>query len=74
MNLEVIDLPNNTLPRGCVPLERIFKRHDMYKGRYVVDQSDKCFEFNLGSKIEPIMINIEKGSTKAKRDGILHLI
>jgi hypothetical protein len=74
MNLEVIDLPNNTLPRGHVPLERMFDRHDMYKGKVVVDQSDKCFEFNIGSGIESRMENIGKGTTKAERDGILDLI
>jgi hypothetical protein len=62
MNLEVIDFPNNTLPKGCVPLEQMFDRHDMYKGKLVVDQSDKVLEFNIGSKIEPRMVKIGKGN------------
>jgi hypothetical protein len=52
MNLKVEDLPNDTLPKGVVPLERMFDRHDMYKGKPVIDQSDEAFEFNLGSKNE----------------------
>jgi ribonuclease HI len=74
MNLEVIKFPNDTLPKGCVPLERMFYKHDMYKGKLVVDQFDKAFEFNLGSKNEPRMVNIGKGTTKAERDGILDII
>jgi hypothetical protein len=74
MNLEVIDLPNNTLPRGCVPLEQMFDKHDMYKGNPVVDQSDKAFEFHIGSGIEPRMVKIGKGTTKAERDAIVDLI
>ena len=52
----------------------MFYKHDMYKGKLVVDQFDKAFEFNLGSKNEPRMVNIGKGTTKAKRDGILDII
>jgi hypothetical protein len=74
MNLEVIDLPNDTLPKGCVPLERMFENMTCTKGKLVVDQSDKYFEFNLGLENEPRMVKIGKGTTKAKRDGILDLI
>jgi hypothetical protein len=31
MNLEVINLQNNTLPKGSAPLENIFDRHDVSK-------------------------------------------
>jgi hypothetical protein len=33
MNLEVINLQSNTLPKGCVPLENLFDRHDVFKGK-----------------------------------------
>jgi hypothetical protein len=72
MNLEVIDFPNDTFPKGCVPLERMFDRDDMYKP--VVDQFDKTFEFNLCSENEPRMVKIEKETTKAERNDILDLI
>jgi hypothetical protein len=71
MNLEVIDFPNNNLPKGCVPLDKMFEIHDLYKGKSIVDQSDKVLEFNIGSKIKPRMIKIGKGTTKVKIDGIL---
>jgi hypothetical protein len=74
MNLEVIDFPNNTLPKGCIPLEQMFDRHDIYRGKPVEDHSDKVLEFNIGTKIEPRMVKIGKGTTKAKRSEILDLI
>jgi len=46
----------------------------MYKRKLVVKQSDKDFEFNIGLGIEPRMVKIRKGTTKAERDGILDLI
>jgi hypothetical protein len=33
MNLEVINLQSNNLPKGCVPLESFFDRHDVFKGK-----------------------------------------
>jgi hypothetical protein len=33
MNLDVINLQNNTFPKGCVPLENLFDRHDVFKGK-----------------------------------------
>jgi len=33
MDLDVVNLQNNTLSKGCVPLEHLFDRHDVYKGK-----------------------------------------
>jgi hypothetical protein len=44
----------------------MFDRHDMYKGKPVVDQSDEAFEFNLGSEIEPRMVKIGKELLRPK--------
>jgi hypothetical protein len=74
MNLRVEDLPNDSLPKGVVPLERMFDRHDMYKGKPVVDQSDEAFEFNLGSENNTRMIKIGKGTTPIERESIANLI
>jgi hypothetical protein len=31
MHLEVMNLQKNTLPKGCIPLENLFDRHDVFK-------------------------------------------
>ena len=50
MDLEVVNLQNNTLPKGCIPLEQLFDRHDVYKGKNLKQQTDKVLEFNIGTK------------------------
>jgi hypothetical protein len=74
INLEVVDFSNNTLQKGCVPLEQMFDMHGLYKRKPILDQSDKVLEFNIGSKIEPRMVKIGKGTTKVERNDILYLI
>jgi hypothetical protein len=74
MNLRVEDLLNDTLPKGVVPLERMFDRHDMYKEKLVVDQSDEAFEFDIGSENNPRVIKIGKGTTLSERESIINLI
>jgi hypothetical protein len=41
IGLEVVNFPNNTLPKGCIPLEKMFDRNDVYRGKHVEEQSDK---------------------------------
>ena len=53
MNLDVVNLQNNTFPKGCVPLEHLFDRHDFFKGKKPNKQIDEGLEFNIvtyGSK------------------------
>jgi hypothetical protein len=55
-------------------LGTMFDRHDVYRGKPVEEQSDKVLEFNIGMEIEPRMVKIGKGTTKAERSEILDLI
>jgi hypothetical protein len=75
MNLKVEYFPNDTLPKGVVHLERMFDRHhDMYKWKPIIDQYDEAFDFNLGSKNDPIMIKIGEGTSPAKRESTIKCI
>jgi hypothetical protein len=49
MNLEIINLQSNTLPKGCVPLENLFDRHDVFKGKRANMQAEEALEFNIGT-------------------------
>jgi hypothetical protein len=49
----------------------MFDKHDMYKGKPIIDQSEKAFEFNLDSKNDPRMIKIGKETTPAEREIIM---
>jgi hypothetical protein len=74
MDLEVINLQNNTLPKGCIPLENLFDRHDVFKGRRTNKQAEEALEFNIGTEMDPRAVNIGKGTTERERKAILSLI
>jgi hypothetical protein len=74
MNLEVINLQNNTLPMGCIPLENIFDRHDVFKRKGARKQANEALEFNIGTEIDPRMVKIGKGTIEKERLEILSLI
>jgi hypothetical protein len=61
--LEIEDLPKISIPKGIVPLKRIFDRHDMYKGKKVIDQSEEYFEINIGSTYTPRMVKLGNNTT-----------
>jgi hypothetical protein len=74
MDLEIINLQNNTLPKGCVPLENLFDRHDVFKGKRTNKQAEEALEFNIGTKMDPRTVKIGKGTTEKERKEILELI
>jgi hypothetical protein len=63
MNLEVVNLQNNTLPKGCIPLEDLFDRHDVVKRKKPSKQVDESLELNIGMEMDPRMVKIGKGTT-----------
>jgi hypothetical protein len=74
MDLEIINLQNNTLPKGCIPLEDLFDRHDVFKGRRTNKQVEDALEFNIGTEMDPREFKIGKGTTEKERKAILNLI
>jgi hypothetical protein len=74
MDLEVINLQRNTLPKGCIPLENVFDRHDVFKGRRANKQAKDALEFNIGTEMDPRMVKIGKGTNEKERKEILALI
>jgi hypothetical protein len=74
MDLEIINLQNNTLPKGCIPLENLFDRHDVFKGKRTNKQAEEALEFNIGTKMDLIIVKIGKGTTEKERKEMLELI
>jgi hypothetical protein len=74
MDLEVINLQSNTLPKGCILLENLFDRHDVFKGKRTNKQDEEALEFNIGTEMDPRMVKIGKGTTEKERNEILALI
>jgi hypothetical protein len=73
-NIEIIDLPDGPLPKGVVPLERLFDRNDMYKGKSSSKIDDEVIEFNIGTKESPKMVKFGKGTTPDEREKLISLI
>jgi len=73
MNLEVVNMKNNNPPNGCILLEQLFDRHDIYKGKIPKQQTYKVLEFNIGTEINPRMVKIGEGITEEERHEILNL-
>jgi hypothetical protein len=49
---------NKEIPKGLVPLEIIFYRHDRYKPKKEVSTPNDYLEINIGTKESPKMIKV----------------
>jgi mRNA-degrading endonuclease RelE of RelBE toxin-antitoxin system len=74
MDLDVVNLQNNTLTKVCVPLEHLFDRHNVYKGKNPKRQTNEALEFNIDIEMDPRMVKIRKSTTEKERIEILDLI
>jgi hypothetical protein len=74
MDLDVVNLQKNTLPKGRVPLEQLFDRHNVYKGKNPKQQTNEVLEFNIGTEMDSRMVKIGKGTTEKERNKILDLV
>jgi hypothetical protein len=71
---QIIQLPSNHIPRGLIPLERLFDGNDVaMKGRISGDDADttKC---NIGTPEEPKFVNMSKSLTEEQRIGYTDLL
>jgi hypothetical protein len=73
-NIEIIDLPDGPLPKGVIPLERLFDRNDMYKGKSSRKIDDEVIEFNIGTEESPKMVKFGKGTMPDEREKLISLI
>lgn len=56
----IIQLKNNYIPKGLVPLEDMFDKNDVFKNPKVTPNNDEVEDFNIGTDVEPKMINLSK--------------
>jgi hypothetical protein len=60
-------LPSNHIPRGLVPLERLFDRNDVaLKGKILEDDADTT-QCNIGTKNEQKFVRFSRSLTKEHR-------
>jgi ribonuclease HI len=70
---DIIQLPNNQIPRGLVPLDKIFDQNDVPLKPDKKEEDPVVFQYNLGEEKCPKTINLSTQLTAEQRDeyGIL---
>jgi hypothetical protein len=64
---QIIQLPSNHIPKGLIPLERLFDGNDVaVKGRVSGDDADTA-ECNIGTPEEPKFVKLSKSLTEEQR-------
>jgi hypothetical protein len=70
----IVQLPSNHIPRGLVPLERLFDRDDVaLKGEISEDGVDTT-QCNIGTENEPKFFKFSRSLTKEQRDEYTKLL
>lgn len=60
-NQTIIQLKDNIMPRGLVPLERIFNFNDVAVSSDKVSQDEQIQDYNIGTQNEPKLVKLFKG-------------
>lgn len=55
-----LQLKGNTIPRGLVPLERIFNKYDMASKPMAPEKDEQVEDYNIGTEEEPQRITLSK--------------
>jgi hypothetical protein len=61
---DIVQLPNNHIPRGLVPLERLFDRNDVSLKGETSEDDTSTIQCNIGTKSEPKFVKLSRILTK----------
>lgn len=71
---EIIQLKNNSFPKGLVPLEELFDHNDVANNPRMTPNEDQVEDVNIGSVDDPKFIKLSKKlSSKARREYLVLL-
>ena len=71
---DIIQLKNNSIPKGLVPLEDLFDKNDVAKNPKVTPNNDEVEDFNIGTDVEPKMIKLSKALDPKNRQKYITLM
>ena len=71
---KIIELKSNFIPKGLVPLERIFTKDDTLSKPVVQSSEENVVECNIGSAEHPRMVKISKSLTVEQRNMYIKLL
>jgi hypothetical protein len=68
-----LQLKNNFIPKGLVPLEQLFDRNDVPINPTILPKDDNSEECNIGTEKEPKLIKLSKGIPPKCKEEYLQL-
>jgi ribonuclease HI len=71
---DIIQLPSNHIPRGLVPLERLFDSNDVSVKRKVSEEDDGTIQCNIGTESKPKYVKLSKSLTGEQRSEYVRLL
>jgi hypothetical protein len=71
---EIIQLKNNTIPKGLMPLEKLFDDNEVAKNPRVTLNEVEVDDFNIGTKKEPKFVKLFKSLSFENREKYLELM
>jgi hypothetical protein len=73
-NHHIVQLPSNHIPKGLVPLERLFVGNDVaLKGKVSTDDAD-ITECNVGAENDPKYVKLSSGLSENQREEYTKLL
>ena len=71
---KIIELKSNFIPKGLVPLERIFSKDDTPLKQVMQSSEENVMDCNIGTKEHPRMVKISKALTTEQRNMYIKLL
>jgi hypothetical protein len=71
---DIVQLPNNHIPRGLVPLEMLFDRNDVSLKGEILEDDAGAIRCNIGTESEPKFVNLSRSLEKEKRSEYVGLL
>jgi hypothetical protein len=71
---KIIQLPSNHIPKGMVPLERLFDNNDVNVKMSSSKENANLIDCNLGTKEEPKYVKLSKSLSENQRDEYVKLL
>jgi hypothetical protein len=55
----IVELKTNHIPRGIVPLERLFDSYDVYR-EVAIKNQEEVMDYNIGTTENPKIVKLSK--------------
>lgn len=57
---EIMQLKNNSIPKGLIPLEDLFDKNDFAKNMRVTPNNDEVEDYNIGTNVDKKIIKLSE--------------